>query len=943
MITRPAEDVGLTVAEELVDSIVTEAVDHVGALPLVSHALVETWHRRTGNQLSLRAYLDAGSIAGAIARTAERVYGSFQPTQRVQAENLFLRLVEPGEGSEHARRKVSYGQLEGSSIDREVVDLLVEARLLTAGADGIEIAHEALIAAWPRLLSWIDDDRDGIRMHRHLTSAASAWAELGGDEGELYRGARLAAALSWMDEGTRDLSALERNFIEAAVAVSEVELRQQARANRRLRMLVAASVVGLIVAVIGTFLAISQARGARRGRREAEAAQLVATIRGAPDLSGSAVLLLAIEASRRATTSATESALLNAIAHNSGVTARGDLDVLTVTGKAPISSNGGVLVAIDDNVLGKVIDAKTLEVRARDLRPAPEVVVDTGKRLLGVNGSSLETVDLKTNEMVGPALGVTSSQIALSRDGRTLAVGNPTDASGAHDGLFLYDVVSGRQRLIVAAGVGGSVRDITFSPDGRRVLAVVGDHQALAWDTTTGEKLFESDSADGVAVTRLAMSPSSRLIALGREDGRVEMWKADNDAKWIQLDLRPIYRDPVSWIDFDSQSQRMVSTGGPRAIVWDAGTGDVAAGPLDFTGGGSAATFFRPGSATSLVTVDLTDGSTWQWELERNGGLVTTVAGVSLGSSPAASPSTFVFTSSPDGMVIHNLATGATREVKLDSGGSSTRGVAASADGSRFAVVYDDGRVELRDTGSLGLITAFDRRAEVTGEILIALDRDGTRVAFQKDDESIEVFDDKGRSIDPIGFSSVQRPLRALDLSDDGRELVVTTATGEAIWYEVEGLLAASIAGIGKGSDAQFVADGRVAIVSGSEAQIIDPRSPQSTQRFAFGVGTTRLAVDPTGRLLATLDAGGFVQLWDADTVVPIGAALRPGSASSSGPIRFSADGRYLVVSGAEETTWIKASTADWRPIACSLVTEPLSSFERARYVGSLKTSDSCS
>ena len=60
------------------------------------------------------------------------------------------------------------------------------------------MAHEALIEAWPRLSSWIDDNRDGIRMHRHLTSAASAWAELGRDDGELYRGARLSATLSWM-------------------------------------------------------------------------------------------------------------------------------------------------------------------------------------------------------------------------------------------------------------------------------------------------------------------------------------------------------------------------------------------------------------------------------------------------------------------------------------------------------------------------------------------------------------------------------------------------------------------------------------------------------------------------------------------------------------------------------------------------------------------------
>ena len=141
------------------------------------------------------------------------------------------------------------------------------------------MAHEALIEAWPRLRSWIDDNRDGIRMHRHLTSAASAWAELGRDEGELYRGARLSATLSWMGDSAPDLSDLERDFVDGAVAMSDAELRQHVRVNRRLRILVAASVVGLIVAVVGTVLAVSQAKKADRGRAAAEASQLVATVR----------------------------------------------------------------------------------------------------------------------------------------------------------------------------------------------------------------------------------------------------------------------------------------------------------------------------------------------------------------------------------------------------------------------------------------------------------------------------------------------------------------------------------------------------------------------------------------------------------------------------------------------------------------------------------------
>ncbi|MEY2523646.1 MAG: hypothetical protein QOJ66_2211, partial [Ilumatobacteraceae bacterium] len=409
VIIKPAETVGLVVAQELVDTIVAEAADYAGALPLVSHALVETWQRRTDEALTLDAYREAGSIVAAIARTADRVYDSFQQAQRVQTERLFMRLVEPGEGGEHARRKVPYEQLVGSSIDREVIDLLVAARLLTAGAEGIEMAHEALIEAWPRLRSWIDDNRDGIRIHRHLTSSASAWAELGRDDGELYRGVRLSATLSWIGDSAPDLSDLERDFVDGAVAMSDAELRQHVRVNRRLRVLVGASVVGLIVAVTGTVLAVSQANKADRGRAAAEASQLVATVRGQSNLSASALLQLAAAADRHSSTPATKGLLLDAIAQDPGFTV-GKVVQVTLTGNTPISANGGILLGIDDQLIGAVLDATTLEQRpTRPLRPSPSVVVDTGSRLLGVVvGSSLETVDLETGEVVGRLPNVTA-------------------------------------------------------------------------------------------------------------------------------------------------------------------------------------------------------------------------------------------------------------------------------------------------------------------------------------------------------------------------------------------------------------------------------------------------------------------------------------------------------------------------------------------------------
>ena len=67
---------------------------------------------------------------------------------------------------------------------------LIEARLLTsfeaapedAGTTGhrrLEIIHESLLAAWPRLARWRDQDAEGARLRDQLRQAARLWDERG--------------------------------------------------------------------------------------------------------------------------------------------------------------------------------------------------------------------------------------------------------------------------------------------------------------------------------------------------------------------------------------------------------------------------------------------------------------------------------------------------------------------------------------------------------------------------------------------------------------------------------------------------------------------------------------------------------------------------------------------------------------------------------------------
>jgi hypothetical protein len=219
-IELPAERNGWAFEPALVDLLLRDVGDEPGALPLLSHALLETWYRRRGTILTLSGYAEAGTIDGAIAKTAETVYKGLEESQQAIARAIFLRLTEFGEGTQDTRRRAKLSELasrvEDAQAVEEVLNTLVEARLVTTEQETVQVAHEALIREWPTLRSWLETDREGLRVHRHLTEVAREWERLERDTGELYRGVRLAQAVEWAESHDDALNPLEREFLFAS-------------------------------------------------------------------------------------------------------------------------------------------------------------------------------------------------------------------------------------------------------------------------------------------------------------------------------------------------------------------------------------------------------------------------------------------------------------------------------------------------------------------------------------------------------------------------------------------------------------------------------------------------------------------------------------------------------------------------------------------------------
>lgn len=261
-VIEPAARRGASLENALVARLIADVAGQQGALPLASHVLVETWRRRRGTVLTLAGYEDAGGVEHALARTAEQVYDALAEPDKQAARQVFQRLVAPGDGTEDTRRRVARAELDAGDA---LLDRLATARLVTLDRDTVELTHEALLRAWPRLVGWLAEDRDALRAHRRLTSAADAWRAHDRDPDALYRGVHLDQARRLAPR----LNGAEREFVDAGLAAERDREVLRRRGVRRLRRLVACLAALVVLLACTAVYAVTAQRAATRERNEA--------------------------------------------------------------------------------------------------------------------------------------------------------------------------------------------------------------------------------------------------------------------------------------------------------------------------------------------------------------------------------------------------------------------------------------------------------------------------------------------------------------------------------------------------------------------------------------------------------------------------------------------------------------------------------------------------
>ncbi|MCX4905320.1 helix-turn-helix domain-containing protein [Streptomyces sp. NBC_00878] len=543
-VTGPAALAGVDIEPGLLDVLLHDLDPggqgyEPGTLPLLSYALLSTWRRRTGKRLTVAGYRATGGIQGAVAATAERTYLDLTVEQRDVARQLTLQLVRVGEEGADSRRRVARDRLVPGSD--EALEAFTRARLFTVDDERVEITHEALLRAWPRLAGWIDADRAGLRTHQRLTEAARAWADDGRNPELLLQGAALAVAEQWSADHPGRAGAVEREFLAAG-------RREAQRGLRRLRRALAAlaGLMGLVL--VATGIIAVQWQDSRRQARTANAiamAERVAALRTAdPALA----------------------ALLSVAAHEEAprlLRARGTL--LADSGlphPTQLPGNGNAVSAFAFGRDGLVaIGTREGVVRLWDRtgpvpRPLGTVRLGAGHAVWGLafagDGRGLVVADtIETRLWRVSDDGRTARAEAVlwadgrgrdarvSPDGRTLAL------ACADGGLRLWDLTDpaapGGPVVVGTVGEDGhgdaashALYSVSFSRDGSRLAAGAADGRTTVWARAEGRLAYRETATvpfRGVGVSEAALSPDGRRLAIGLSNREVWLCALDPDGR----------------------------------------------------------------------------------------------------------------------------------------------------------------------------------------------------------------------------------------------------------------------------------------------------------------------------------------------------------------------------------------------------------------------------
>ena len=907
ILRKPVEETGYRYEdEEMVSEMVEEVEGEPAALPLLQFTGQILWEKRDRKKRTLtrKAYIEAGGVAGALAKQADGLLEGMPPDHERAARIILLRLVTP----EGTRQVISRSELV-DGLGNEgyaVLDRLIAARtvLVRKGPSEaqLELVHESLIKQWARLSRWLDESREERGFLTEVGQAAALWEKRGKPKEEVWQGEALKDALRKASHCAH-LPTNVSSFLEFG---KKLEIGR----TRRKRALIFAA-AGILAAVAAGSLAMSWAlsnkekraqlneQEAQRQRQRALIKQAEAQREGArADLVRNA--MVEARAKLRASLEILDSVEARALWRQmQKMPLYMQKQLGGVVYAAAFSPAGDkVALACQDHVV-YVFDAvtglmqhlrgHTDQVFRIAFSPRGDWLASAGRdgkiRLwrIGEDGAHVQRVLQKVE---GAIIGV-----SFSPDGKTLASG------GEDRTVRFWDVDSGEIRMALE-GHKDEIRSVRFSPDGRVLASAGRDAEIRLWKPDSGEEITKLTGHKGM-VTDLDFHPSGKMLVSASIDGTARLWHVREETSAAAEVLRG-YPRGVTSVRFrpDGQVLAMGNRDGglqlwdweKRRLVQKLAGHEMAIGSIDYS---------PDGSLLSTASYDRT-AKLWRPTPEVAATVSAGHEGLLVGADfdPAAR---LVATAGEDREIrIWRVETGETVQI-LRGHESAVYDVKFSPDGKLLASGGTDETVRLwnSDDGWSPVIM----RGHSGAVSSVGFNADGALLASGGYDNKVYVWDVKSRK--QVGvLSGHSGPVRSVVFHPSKTNMLATAGMDGAIriWDLVnQKELKVLSNGGGWIMGIAFCPEGK-RLVSGGADQTVRAWDLDKGSQEILGRANGRVysvAFHPEGKIVGSAGADGVMRLWDISSG---GVRALHGHRGEANYVSFSPDGKKVATTGDDGT-----------------------------------------
>lgn len=901
MVKGPARAGGLIFEEREGKSlahVLIQAVPNADALPLLQMALAQLFEKRDGVELTYAAYEAISGIEGAIASHANTVFASVPLLAQREFDPLVQALVrDVARGSDgqirFTTRTADRKTYEVSSTRRNLIEILVNGRLLVSNEGNFRVAHEALLRRWDRarvsLKRLADAELQKARL-RLLTAITSATVFLimgfiAHHETQIARQQESEAKIQRL--------ASEMRYAESLIALGG-SLRQSLRlTDAKDRYDEAYRVLGRLAAPtfpadIGLWRTYLYAPPALNTLVEHSGA--VYQVAFLPDsrhiLSGGKDELLRqwdIATGRMIQTFPHSDSIASiAVSHDGRLAATG--------------TNGGKFgpeLRFLDLINGKELHTIRVGDKGEYSLDAVAFMPDSRTVISGHRDGILRVWDAETGHLLHSLQSASYKpaqifDIAVSPDGRWAV----TTQKGV-DGPMVWDLKEGKTLRQFKERAGGKP---SFSPDGQLVMAVTLGGEVYIWEIETG--ILRETLVTGADLTSARFLPreSGFLALTGGSDSVLRLWSEDN--KGLPVKFFTDHKSDVNNIDVSPDGRFGVSAYDSGSIkIWDLSIGN----EFQYLHG------HMDGITDLTLSVDgrLALSSSWDqvirlWDLA-SGRLIGNYQD-QFGEWSAAS----------------KISKGAALVFKKflgeQVGPPGIKAVAFLPDGNSFVSVNTNGSIRVWDVTTGQIVRSFAGHQGVINDVVVS--HTGT-VASAGFDRTVKLWDPQsGQKLSELPHSDM---VLSVAFSQDGnylysggregllrqwewtseREVKVFNRPDPEV-YDATELVREEVNAISLSPDGKRILTG-----TNGGIHLWDIQSNSQIQKLADGENIESVAFSPDSRwVFAGTESNGVVRIWETESgreVDELSVALRDSRLRGHGvsSIAVSGDGG-IVISGDE-------------------------------------------